>query len=169
MRLADSFRQVAVAGTADIAKTAAVVREDLTTDEARKVMGVQLPLRMRNTAELERRVAAGEIIPREEMAARFLPTEADYKTVADWAASQGLTVLPMGASRAAVMAEGTPAQLAAAFGTHFARVQFRGEEHTAATEEPSLPAGIEARVHGVPGLQPPHRPRKYLTVNPLNL
>ena len=169
VRATDSFREVAPEGAVAGDRTAAVVRETLSAEEASKVMSVQLPLRTRNFDELERRVAAGETISREEMAARFLPTEEDFRAVADWLASQGLTVLPMGAGRSLVVAQGTPAQLAAAFETHFARVSYQGEEHTAATEAPSLPASVEGRVHGVHGLQPHLHPRKHLTVNPINI
>ncbi len=169
VQIADSFREVAPAGKATAEVPAQVVRDELSTAEAAAEMEVQLPLRTRNAAELERRVAAGETISREEMSARFLPTEADFRAVADWAASQGLTVEPMGAGRSVVIARGTTAQMAAAFQTRFARVQYKGEEHTSATQVPSLPAAVEARVHGVHGLQPHLHPRKHLTVNPINI
>ena len=171
VRVPDSFREVAPVDktTVATAATAEVVREELSAEEAGTVMEVQLPLRTRHADELERRVAAGEVLSREEMAARFLPDEKDFRAVADWAVSQGLTVEPMGAGRAMVIARGTTKQLAAAFETHFARVQYRGEEHTAATEAPSLPAAVDARVHGVHGLQTHLHPRKHLTVNPINI
>ena len=160
VRLNTSFRAVTPLGAAPQAATATTVRDTLTDAEAGATMEVQLPLRMRNSAELERRVAAGEIISREEMAARFLPEEKDYQAVADWATAQGLTVKPAGASHIAVAATGTPAQLEKAFEAHFARVQYRGEEYTSSTVAPSLPAEIEARVRGVHGLQPHLRPHK---------
>ncbi len=169
VRVPASFREVAPAGAATADVPAQVVRNDLTAAETAASMEVQLPRRSRNADELERRVAAGETISREEMSTRFLPTEEDYRAVADWATSQGLTVEPMGAGRSMVIARGTTAQMAAAFQTKFARVQYKGEERTSATEAPSLPAAVEARVHGVHGLQPHLHPRKHLTVNPINM
>ncbi len=164
VRLDDSFRAVTPAGQPKSAATAAVVRDTLTDDEARTPMEIQLALRTRNSAELERRVAAGETISREEMAARFLPDEKDYQAVADWLKAQGLTVKPAGASHMTVIATGTPAQLEKAFEAHFARVQFHGEEHTSSTVAPSLPTEVAARVRGVHGLQPHLHPRKTGTV-----
>ena len=160
VRLTGSFRAVTPLGKVAQAATATTVRDTLTAAEASAPLRIQLPLRLRNSAELERRVAAGEIISREEMAVRFLPEEKDYQAVAGWLASQGLTVEPAGASREAVIATGTPAQLEKAFEVHFARVQFRGEEHTSSTVAPSLPTEIEARVRGVHGLQPHLHPHK---------
>ena len=161
VRMADSFRAVAPAGDAATATRAETVRETLTAEEAAAPTEVQLMLRMRHADELERRVAAGETISREEMAARFLPTAEDHQAVADWLTSQGLAVSPAGASRTMVNAKGTPAQFARVFETQFARVKFQGEEHTSATVAPSLPAAVEARVQGVHGLQPHLHPRKH--------
>ena len=160
VRMPDSFREVAPAGKTTAAMPAENVRDTLTAEEASVPMEIQLPLRMRNSAELERRVAAGETITREEMAARFLPDAADYKVVADWLAAQGLTVKPAGASHAVVSATGTPAQLEKAFEAHFARVKAHGEEYTSTTVAPSVPAEIESRVRAIHGLQPHLRPRK---------
>lgn len=168
VRLDDSFRAVAPAGQTAAATQAETIRDTLSADEAGARMEVQLVLRTRHADELERRVAAGEIISREEMAARFLPTAEDYRTVADWLAAQGLTVAPAGAARAMVVATGTPDQLARAFETKFARVRYKGEEHTSATVAPSLPANVEALVHGVHGLQPHLHPRKHTVRKDVN-
>ena len=160
VRLNNSFRAVTPAGTTGAATSPATVRDTLTAAEAGAPMQVQLPLRLRNAAELERRVAAGEIISREEMAARFLPTADDFQAVADWLTAQGLAVKPAGASHAAVIATGTPTQLEKAFEAHFARVRYHGEEFTSTTVAPSLPVEIESRVRGIHGLQPHLRPHK---------
>ena len=163
VRMAKSFLEVAPAGKATAIVRAENVRDTLTAAEAGAPMRIRLALRMRNADELQRRVAAGEIIPREEMAARFLPEVKDHQVVAEWLASQGLTVTPAGASHALVMASGTPAQLEKAFETHFARVQYQGEEYSSATVAPSVPAEIRARVSSVHGLQPHLHPRKLST------
>ena len=118
---------------------------------------------MRNFSELEARVAAGETIPRAEMAARYLPAEKDYQAVAQWLTAQGLTVVgTSGASHTVVAVTGTTAQLQQAFQTRFARVQSRGEEFTAAVTPPSLPAEIESQVRAVHGLQPYLHPHKQI-------
>ena len=154
VRMEGSFRTVAADGKMTAAVRAQNVRDTLTAAEASAPMNIRLMLRMRNADELSRRVTAGEIISREEMAARFLPDAKDHQVVADWLAAQGLTVKPAGASHALVRATGTPVQLEKAFETHFARVQYEGEERTSATVAPSVPAEVQARISGVHGLQP---------------
>ena len=164
VKMVNSFGAVSPAGKGTNAVPAENVRDTLTAAEAVAPMRIRLMLRMRNAAELHRRVAAGEIISREEMAARFLPEAKDHQTMADWLATQGLTVTPAGASHAVVMASGTPVQLEKAFDTHFARVRYRDEERTSATVAPSVPAEIQARVSNVHGLQPHLHPRKSVAV-----
>ena len=157
----ESIRPVAPVGTAATAAVpATLARTALTDAEATAPLHVELALKMRNFAELERRVTAGETISRAEMAARFLPTEDDYQAVARWLTAQGLTVKSAGAGHAVVSASGTPKQLHTAFQTRFARVAFRGAEYTSAVETPSLPTAIESRVSAIHGLQPYLRPQK---------
>ena len=158
--MTESIRPVAPMGAASEAVPAAVSRTTLTDTEAATPLHVETVLRMRHFAELESRVAAGEIISREEMASRYLPSESDYQAVARWLTAQGLTVATAGAGHAVVSARGTPRQLEQTFQTHFARVSFKGAEYTAAVATPSLPPEIEARVSGIHGLQPFLRPHK---------
>ena len=141
--------------------TAPVVRDLLTADEESASLRIEFVLRLRHYPELQRRVAAGERIPRPEMAARFLPDAAAPQAVSRWLISQGLTpdTAPAGQSHTVVAASGTPAQWRRALGTRFARVRFRGEEYTAAVAAPSLPEAIAALVHNVHGLQPYLRAR----------
>jgi kumamolisin len=164
VELPDSVRPVAPAGAASEAVPAALVRPVLTDTEAATPLHLEVVLNMHKLAELRRRVAAGEVISRSEMAARFLPTDADYQAVAQWLHSQGLTVAPEGASHAVVVASGTPKQLQQAFQASFGRVNFRGAEYTAAVSAPSLPAEIQAHVAAVHGLQPYLHPHKFASV-----
>ncbi len=161
--LRDSFREVAIAGAAADANHAEMTRE-LTAEEVNGALQVNVMLRMRSTKELEQRVAAGEIVSRAEMAAKYLPTPASYKKVADWLTAQGLTVTTTeGAGHALVSATGSAAQMQQAFQTHFARVKFRGDEFTAAVATPSLPAEIESEVRSIHGLQPYLHPHKAIS------
>ena len=104
VRMVKSFHAVNPASAT--ATQANVVRDTLTAAEASAPMSIRLMLRMRNAAELERRVTAGEIISREEMAARFLPEAADHQAVSAWLTSQGLTVAPAGARACSRHGEG---------------------------------------------------------------
>ena len=156
-----SFNAVAAQEAQPNGSQARVVRRALTAAEAAAPMRISLALAGRNPDELRRRVAAGEQISPAEMAAKYLPLAGDFAKVAAWLAAQGLTVAPAGASHTVVFATGTPAQLAAAFQTTFARVTYRAEEHTAAVTAPSLPADLAPLVTSIHGLQPYLHPRKH--------
>ena len=159
--LPSSVRPVAPIGTAATTTVpATLARPTLTADEAVAPLHISMVLKMRNFAELQRRVAAGETISRAEMADRFLPLESDYQAVAQFLTTQGLTVAEPGAGHAVVRATGTPDKLQGAFQTSFARVSFRGTEYTSAVDTPSLPPEIESRVSGIHGLQPYLHPHK---------
>ena len=156
----ESIRPVAPMGVSSAAVPAALSRTALSAAEFSAPLRVEAVLKLRHFAELQRRVSAGETIPRAEMSARYLPTEADYQAVAQWLTTQGLTVAAAGASHAVVVASGTPAQLQQAFQTRFARVTFQGAEYTAAVTTPSLPAEMDDHVASIHGLQPYLHPHK---------
>ena len=76
-------------GTAGVG---AIVRTSLTKPELGARQRVQFALRMRNFAELETRIARGEVLSLSEMRARYLPTPEAYAAVSDWARSNGYSV-----------------------------------------------------------------------------
>jgi kumamolisin len=116
---------------------------------------------MSNFAELQRRVANGEIISAEEMSARYYPSAADYQMVVDWLRGKGFEIEPATKFNLSVFGHGSIAQVERAFGTRFARVQFDGNECSSAVTPPSLPAPIAARALGINGLQPHLRPGRH--------
>jgi kumamolisin len=142
-----------------------VVRSWLSESELQEAIDFSVALKMRNFAELQDRVGMHEIIPLEEMAAKYFPVSADAEKVRQWLIAQGFQVQPRAKYELSIFARGTVAQLQRVFGAAFARVQFRGEEHTSAVTAPSLPADIAGPVLSVNGLQPhlhafPHFLRK---------
>ncbi len=138
---------------------AALVRAALTGAESVAPLKIAVVLKIRNYPELQRRVAARETIAPAEMAARYLPLEADFQAVAEWLASQGLQVAPAEAGRVTAFATGTPVQLQAAFAAPFGRVNYQGAEYTAALAAPSVPARLAPLIASVNGLQPYLHPR----------
>ena len=72
--------------------SAALVRSELTQAEGDAMLDFSVALKMRNFAELQERIGKGEIISLDEMAAKYYPTAADYKVVADWLIAQGFAV-----------------------------------------------------------------------------
>ncbi|MFI5336137.1 MAG: protease pro-enzyme activation domain-containing protein [Opitutales bacterium] len=141
----------------------AVTRLMMTAGETSAQITVEVALRMRNFAELQGRLARGELIPGAEMAANYYPTQGDHDRVVLWIQSQGLTVTRTDDNHLAVFATGSVTQLAQAFQVQFARVASNGSEFTSAITAPSLPSDLAGVVLGVHGLQPHLRPRRLVT------
>ena len=105
---------------------ATVMPSPLAAEDMQATLGFSVPLKMRDFAELQERIGKGEIISLEEMAAKYYPTPADYKMVADWLISQGFAVKPADKCNLSVFASGSVSQIERAFETKFARVSFAG-------------------------------------------
>ena len=162
----------AAPGARPIRAEARVVRTGLTPAETAAPIDFSLPLRMRNFAELQARVARGDLIPREEMAEKYLPLAADYYQVAAWAVTRGFTVTAPDASHLTVFLRGPVSRLAEVFQTTFARVAADGSEFTSALTAPSVPMALAAAVLGVNGLQPhvrAHKQASAATMRPMSL
>jgi kumamolisin len=131
-----------------------VVRTQLTDAELQQSMRFSIALKMRNFAELQDRVNMHEIISLDEMRAKYFPDPSDVANVRQWLIAQGFQVQPPAQYELSVFATGTVAQVQRVFSSSFARVQFRGEEHTSAVTAPSIPADVAAPVLSINGLQP---------------
>lgn len=143
-----------------------IARNQLTDAETQATIDFSIALKMRNFAELQQRIGTGEIIPLKEMSAKYLPTSADLEKIRKWLIAQGFEVLPAAQYELGVFARGTVSQLQQAFGVSFARVQFRGEEHTSAVTPPSIPAAIGEPVLSINGLQPHLHPKLHARLMP---
>ncbi len=146
---------------------AVVARTDLLPEEAAAEMDFAVVLRMRNFGELQGRIAAGELIAPEEMAAKYWPLATDEAAVADWLQGEDFTVTRRDDNHLAVFARGTVSRVQSAFQTTFARITFEGVDYTSAVTVPSLPAGPGRAVLGVNGLQPHLHPRPLSRIRPL--
>jgi kumamolisin len=146
--------------------SAALVRNELTLTEAQAPFSFSVALKMRNISELRERIENVETIAPEEMTAKYYPTIADYKVVADWLTSQGFAVVPPDKINLSVFASGSVTQIERAFGTKFARVTFGGVEFSSAQIAPSLPASIAGQVLGINGLQPYLHPKFHSNIAP---
>ena len=158
----DSIREVPTLtpGATRDPNRAAVVRATLSAAEAAAPIDVEVALRMRNFAELQARVAHGEIIPSDELAAKYFPLPADYVAVTAWLQARGLTITRTEPTGLSVFARGTVQQLEDVFQMSFARVAFKWGEYTSAVTAPSLPTSLAAALVGINGLQPHLRPHK---------
>lgn len=162
--LPDSVKTVELApagGQIDPHKPA-ITRKLLTSAEAAAPIEIEVALKMRNFADLEARVARGELISPREMAAKYQPLAADYDAVATWISSQGLTITRRDPGHIALFARGTINQIQQALNVSFARVAIEGREYSSAITAPSVPANLSATLLGINGLQPHLRAHKHL-------
>ncbi len=137
-------------------------RRSLRADETTEPLEFEVALRMPNFAELQARVARGQRISPQEMAAKYEPSAADYAQVTAWLTAQGFTITRPSATRTAVFARGTIGQIQSAMQLTFARVSNGSAEFTSAISAPSVPAAIAPLLVGVNGLQPNVRPHRHL-------
>jgi hypothetical protein len=118
-------------------------------------MTFEVALRMRNFAELQARVARGELIAPAEMEAKYFPLAADHNKLVEWLNAQGLEVTRTDNNHIAVFAQGPVSAVAQAFQVTFARVAaVDGAEYTSAITAPALPVELSSSVLGIHGLQP---------------
>ncbi|HEY3755705.1 MAG TPA: protease pro-enzyme activation domain-containing protein [Opitutaceae bacterium] len=131
-----------------------LVRPALSRVELDQKLQVLISLRLRNYDELEARIAAHQIVPRSELAQRYLPLPADFERVRRWVAAQGLELPLTDAFLTHVVVRGSVEQLSTVFGVSFGRVATPDGELSSALTAPSLPADVAGPVLAVAGLQP---------------
>lgn len=123
----------------------------------------EVSFRLRNLAELQARIAAGETITPAEMAERYYPAESDYAAAAAWFTSQGLTVTETYGHRLSLFVRGSVAQIAQSLQTRFGRVALNGRESSSALVVPSVPQWMAGALVGINGLQPHNLAHKFST------
>ncbi len=111
-------------------------------------------LEMRNLEEFQARIGNGELVPYEEVQAKYMPLQADYDRVLAWLKGQGFTPTFNDTSRLSVFAQGTVAQVQSSFGVTMQSVTVDGVAYTSAINAPGLPASVTGGVLGINGLQP---------------
>jgi kumamolisin len=141
-----------------------MVRQTLTPSEQNATLQFSVVLKMPNFDELEARIANGEQIAPDEMAARYLPSAADYATVEAWLKGQGLTVVTEDPNYRDISVSGTIARIQNSLGVNFARVTTADGQFTSAINAPSLPIEFSGAVLTVTGLQPHLRMHHFGTV-----
>ncbi|MDH6127605.1 protease pro-enzyme activation domain-containing protein [Kitasatospora sp. GP82] len=130
---------------------------------AAQQISVAISLKLRNTAELNRFLAAvstkgapefGQYLTPAQFTERFGPTNADVDQVRSYLAGQGLKVTSVSGNRQVVNASGTAAQIAKAFGTHESQYVDQQQNKTffANDDAASVPASLADVVQGVSGL-----------------
>ncbi|MDX6238095.1 MAG: hypothetical protein QOG10_2910 [Kribbellaceae bacterium] len=124
-------------------------------------VGFRVYLGWRNSAGAESLATAvstpgsaqyGRFLTPAEFRAHFAPSQADVSAVQRWLHKAGFDVGVTPANNRYVQAEGTVAQVSAAFGAKFGLYEVRGKTLRAPESEVSLPADLSASVTAVVGL-----------------
>jgi kumamolisin len=138
------------------------------TAQLSRQLDINVALPMRNLAELQERIARGEVIPREEMSKTYLPLQADYDAVTQWLKGEGFTITQDDPSHLAVFARGPASLIQKSFQTEMVGVTASdGADYPAARTHPSLPESIARRVHGINGLQPYLKAHRHAVGKPI--
>ncbi|GAA1193429.1 kumamolisin [Kitasatospora gansuensis] len=144
--------------------TPAVARSEKKGDvPADQQLSVAVSLKLRNTAELDRFLAAvatpgtaeyGKYLTPTQFTALYGPTQAAVEQVKTFLKGQGLTVANVSDNRQVVNAQGTAEQIAKAFGTHESAYVDPQQQRTffANDAAASVPADLADVVQGVSGL-----------------
>lgn len=111
-------------------------------------------------AELEQRVARGEVIPVDELHSKYTPVAAERNILLKWLEGQHFDVVEVSQDGTSVYARATVGQLEKSLDVDMVRVTKDGVTYTAAKNAPSLPADIGKGVHAIIGLQPFRQARK---------
>jgi len=125
-----------------------------------------LPIPKAARANLEARVAKGEIVPPAELARDYAASPADHDKLVAYLKAQGFEVTRTTADRTSVYAKATVAQIEKSLQVKMARVTSDGITYNAASTAPSLPNDVGAGVHAIIGLQPFRRAHKNVRVHP---
>jgi kumamolisin len=115
------------------------------------VLSLELPKDA--TAELEQKVARGEVVPAKELAAMTAPQDVQDRLVA-WLTGHGFTVDHISADGTSVYATSTVSNIADQLQVEMARVTRDGITYNAARTAPSLPQEVGEGVRAIIGLQP---------------
>jgi kumamolisin len=126
-----------------------------------------IALQMRNFAQMQERVARGEIIARDELERVYLPLPADYDALRQWLVGEGFTVTQDDPSRLCLFVQGTLARIQRSLQVELVTVTVEGTDYPAANTQPSLPVRLATPVLGINGLQPFRHRHKHSVFSPL--
>jgi kumamolisin len=115
-------------------------------------------------AELEDRVAKGEVVPLDELKQKYSPAAADTKDLVSWLESQGFKVTQVAADNTGVYAEASVGKIEKSLAVNMVRVTKEGLTYTAAQNAPSMPADVAKNVQAIIGLQPFRKAQKHFRI-----
>jgi kumamolisin len=107
-----------------------------------------------DAADLEARVARGEVVPDDQLQKRYTPDAQEREKLVRWLDAQNFKMVEVSSDGTGIYARASVDQLEKSLQVDMARVIKDGITYTAARNAPSLPADIGKTVHAVIGLQP---------------
>ena len=112
-------------------------------------------------AELEERVAKGEVLSRAQLQKRYAPPASARKEVVAWLRKQGFKITEISKNGIGVYTKASVDLIEKTLGVTTTRVTKEGITYTAAQNAPSLPASIGNYIHAIIGLQPFRHAQKH--------
>jgi kumamolisin len=111
-------------------------------------------------ADLEQRVANGEVISPADLQKNYAPDVGERDKLITWLKSQNFDVTDVSSDGTSVYARSSVEQIEKTLGVDMVSVTKDGVTYTAAKNAPSLPADVGEGVHAIIGLQPFRQARK---------
>jgi kumamolisin len=105
-------------------------------------------------ADLEAKVARGEVVPPEEIQKNYSADPADLEALTSWLKEEGFEIKQVSDDRTSVYARASVNQIQQSLGVNMVSVTKDGLTYPAAQNAPSLPAEVGNGVHAIIGLQP---------------
>jgi len=111
-------------------------------------------------AQLEKKVAKGEIVPPSELQRAYAPSANDREALVAWLKKQGFEIIEVSDDGTSVYARGSVKQIEKSLAVNMTRVTKDGITYIAAQNAPSMPAKVGKSVQAIIGLQPFRRAHK---------
>jgi kumamolisin len=111
-------------------------------------------------AELQDRVAKGEVISGAELKAKYSVDAATVSALEDWLKKEGFSITEVAPDGTTIYARAPVSQVEASLGVHMVRVTQDGHTYTSACDVPSLPDPVAGAVVHIGGLQPHRQAQK---------
>jgi kumamolisin len=152
-------RKVFADSIVTLPEVAGVTKNGLIVNQAKpenrnERMDLLFSLDMPSQADLEQRVAKGEVVSVDELNKKYAPKPSDIDALKNWLTGQGFKVTGQSSDGSSVYANGSVGQIEQSLAVNMVRVTKDGITYTAARDAPSLPSDIGAPVHAIIGLQP---------------
>jgi len=105
-------------------------------------------------AELEDKVAKGQVVSPQELKNNYIPNAADTNALVSWLTQQGFKDVTVSPNGTGVYANAKASQIEQSLQVNMVRVTKEGLTYTAAKDAPSLPSEVAQSVQSIIGLQP---------------